>query len=298
MMRPEIKNELKEYKLIDKVDPSADFYLGKPNKCLVEEGSINKNALTKCKNLLENDPQLNIHLSRYALLLMKDGGQNLEVFADKMSSLHKTPQNKKQMEDFWIEAHRILLGLKLFADNGIIHHDMKHQNIVYNPKTKRINFIDFGLMTTRKDIIKKATASNFRLALFHWSYPFEYKFINKNEYTEYAKKSTSEKSKWFMNLIISITIDPDEKITEAFRTLYSTIYYNKPYWPIREGKDFSSDYFLQQYSKTMAHQVKPGEENYKKFYEKSIDTIDSYGVGMGFLYVLKKTFHLIDSSIC
>ena len=43
------------------------------------------------------------------------------------------------------------------------NNDLKPQNIVYNEKTNRINFIDFGLMTNFKDLfqysIQKSTES-------------------------------------------------------------------------------------------------------------------------------------------
>ena len=296
MMKNEIKNELKEYKLIDKADPSAEFYLGKPDSCTVSTSYSNTRTLDKCKNLLETDPKLNIHLTKYSLLIMNDGGKNLQHYADEMSSVDSTPQHKLEMEEFWIEAHRILMSLKMLADNGIVHHDMKQQNIVYNPATKRINLIDFGLMTTKSEIVKKAVSSKYYMALHHWSYPFEYKFINKNAYNEISKKNKETKSIWFLDLIMSLSTNPRHRTTEAFKTFYSTIQDDQKKWPVQENKRFSSDYLLKHFGRTIFNQMHHGKGDYEKFYHKSIDTIDSYGVGMGFIYVLKKTFHLLDSA--
>ena len=295
MKRKEIKDEFAEYKLIDKVDPSAEFYLGKPEKCFVDEGDINKAALKKCKNLLINDAHLEINLSKYALLLMEDGGQNLQEFADSFDGVESTPQNVGILEEFWIEAHRILMGLNIFLENGIIHHDMKHQNIVYNPTTKRINIIDFGLMTTKDKIISKIKMSNYDFAIHHWSYPFEYKYINKNTYNRFAQKSLDEKTTWLVDLINSIKSNPDANFSDVFTTFYSTIEMHRTNkWPIQNGNLYNSSYLLEHFCKTILNQLLPTKENYETFYNKSIDTIDSYGVGMGFLYVLKKSSHLLD----
>ena len=294
MVKNDIKKEMKEYELIDKADPVAEFYLGKPDSCKVSTSYSNTHTLDKCENLLDNDPYLNVHLTKYSLLIMNDGGKNLQQYAKYMSRLENTSLRKLKMEEFWIEAHRILMSLKMLADNGIVHHDMKQQNIVYDPTTKRINLIDFGLMTTKEAIIKKAASSKYYLAMHHWSYPFEYNFINKNAYDEISSKNKDTRSKWFLDLIMSISTKPRDKFTGAFKTFYSTIQDDQKKWPVQENKRFSSDFLLKHFGRTIFNQMHKGKGDYEKFCNKSVDTIDSYGVGMGFIYVLKKTFHLID----
>ena len=76
------------------------------------------------------------------LLIMKDGGLNL---ADYLYDIKG--RTKEEIEMFLIELHRVILGVKVLNDNGIVHHDLKPQNIVYNPTEERMNFIDFGHMT-------------------------------------------------------------------------------------------------------------------------------------------------------
>ena len=54
-------------------------------------------------------------IENYKLLLLKDGGINLKQFATKMKSKTVTPENKKKMEDFWVECHRMFLWTKGFS---------------------------------------------------------------------------------------------------------------------------------------------------------------------------------------
>ena len=142
-------SELKEYKAISKIDSNNNFYLGKPIKCILDKTPSNIGSIRKCS---KNKNFLN-EIDKLSLLIMEDGGENLEDFANKLSSLPVTEENKKEVELFWIEAHRIIYGLSIFLKNGIVHHDLKPQNIVYNSKTNRLNFIDFVLMKKKKNII-------------------------------------------------------------------------------------------------------------------------------------------------
>jgi tRNA A-37 threonylcarbamoyl transferase component Bud32 len=56
---------------------------------------------------------------------------------------------------FWLECHRLLLGIKELLKHNIVHNDLKAQNIVYSESKNRINFIDFSLMKNIKKEKKK-----------------------------------------------------------------------------------------------------------------------------------------------
>ena len=99
------------------------------------------------------------------MLLQKNGGDNLSQIENKFKELKVNNTNRRRLENFWLDMARIIYGSKVLLDNGIVHHDLKQQNIVYNEKTGRVNFIDFGLMTTTKDMIEKANG----LSLWSWS---------------------------------------------------------------------------------------------------------------------------------
>lgn len=81
-----------------------------------------------------------------------------------------------------------------FKKHDIVHYDLKPQNIVFNPETKKFMFIDFGLMNTKTNIITKSIASNNYTANFHWSYPIDNGFLDKDYFEYYKNLVNKDKS--------------------------------------------------------------------------------------------------------
>jgi len=170
--------ELREFKLITSADKKKQLYLGKPSKCKVDKVSGNIQSISKCSGNFS--PKM---IDEYSLLIMKYGGQDLEQFGNEVSNWTKSNDNVDKIELFWLECVRLFYGLKVFQENGIVHHDLKQQNIVYNQKTNRINFIDFGFMTKKNTILDLAEQSKYWLGdKNHWSFPLENVYWNKRTY--------------------------------------------------------------------------------------------------------------------
>ena len=179
LVKKEAIKEMSEYVLIKNIDKNNEYYLGEPINCAVKEDNYNIQSIRKCKNLNIIEDELS---SDYSLMIMKDGGINLHEYYKIVKKLLKTPENQEKMEKFWIEAHRMIKGIKAFLNNGFIHHDMKPQNIVYNEKDNRLNFIDFGMVQNKQNIIEKANKSGYELSMPWWSYPPEMNYLNKTNY--------------------------------------------------------------------------------------------------------------------
>ena len=283
--------EMKEYVLIDNADRALQYYLGKPEQCKVSDNSTNLEAIKKCKQI---GRQVLVDIDSYSLLLMEDGGINLETFGHNMKKLKNTSENQKKMELFWIEAHRLLVGLRVFLDNDIIHHDMKHPNIVYKEAENRLNFIDFGLMTSKSKVEASLRNSDYWLANYHWSFPLELAFATRYEYNKFASKSDTSKIAFSKKQIDDLTKKPNAKASYAIHTFFSNVSDLKISDALY-AKVF--DQFLTDYCATLLHQILPGPENYSAFIDKTLQTIDSYGVGMAYMYVLKSSMHLIDEPL-
>ena len=149
-------DELKEFKLIQQADKKEDFHLGKPDSCFPDDNKENKSAIDKCKRFDS------MWISKdYKLLLLENGGDNLSQIEDKFKKLTLNSTNRRRLENFWLDMARLIYGSKVLMDNGIVHHDLKQQNIVYNEKNGRVNFIDFGLMMTTKEMLKNAEGSRY-----------------------------------------------------------------------------------------------------------------------------------------
>ena len=148
LLNKDANEELTEYNMIDKIDKNKDFFMGKPELCKPKYNELNVKSIQKCKyisKIIKDNVKDNF--KKLSLLIMNDGGVNLTTYSNTI--YRKT---EKQLIDFFVEAHRILLGIKVFIDNGVVHHDLKPGNIVYNEDTNRLNFIDFGLTVTREHL--------------------------------------------------------------------------------------------------------------------------------------------------
>jgi serine/threonine protein kinase len=260
--------EMEEYDKISKIDKTNKFYLGKPTLCVPANDDFAKTAISLCANFKPNK------IYKYNLLIMNDGGNNLEQYTRQIRMLPKTPENTEKIEKFWIEAQRILLGLTVFNANGIVHHDLKPQNIVYNEDTNRTNFIDFGLMTTMDNIRKESYASKYGYAQLHWSFPFEMAFMNKNDYIKLAKSTDKQQL-------------PDE----LFKNKKVDTFF---YYVLQNSKDTAKQQIYNDLNNALS---KINENNYDMFIERLMHTIDVYGTGIAFMYILNKTKHLIDTKL-
>ena len=276
MNKIKANEEMKEYKTIDKVDKKQEFYTGKPIKCKLEKSPIVDAAIRKC-DIFDSK----LKFDDYSLLIINDGGLDLEKFAKKMHDKPKNKETTEIMEKFWIDAYRIMYGLNVFSENDIIHRDLKPSNIVYNKDTRRMNFIDFGLMESKKNIIKECKKSNYMWDVW-WSLPFEFGFLNKKIFMNFANKSLIQKNEFFENVIEQIPIP----------TNYINIFLSQITNNVSED---IIDLFMNNYYKTLINDIQ--KSNYKNFLEKSVNTIDTYGTSIAFLYVLKKTKHLMDKNM-
>ena len=273
MLHKDANEELKENILISKIDKNKDFSLGKPDKCKPAKTKRNLASINKCEDFDKND------VKDYSLLIMTDGGTNLKQFAKKMHELHNSSENQKKMEIFWIETLRLFYGLLKFNESDIIHYDIKPQNIVYNSETNRLNFIDFGFMTTKDNVKSKIKKSDYNLAIWYWYYPFENMLLNYNEFVDFVNKSTENKKKIM------------ELLKEKAKKTNDTEHFSEFYEYVGDEIKSSND------SKFIELLLKLKMNDYKRLMEKSLDSVDSYGLGISLYYTLRKTLHLIPSEL-
>jgi len=274
MATNEAASEMKEYVLINNIDKNKDYYLGQPKQCLLGKTKSNKRAIRSChisEDVFEE-------YSKYSLLIMKNGGLNLGQYAKKMGKEVVNSENKQKVEDFWLETHRLMMGLKLFHDNGVVHHDMKSGNIVYLEKDNRLNFIDFGLLCKKTDLIKNNRKNDNWLAIAHWSFPLELQYLTNENFKGMSQKSESDKTKMFVDIA---------QRNDAIKTFVSVINKKTTIFKLKPISKFFEDYLLT---------LKDIDtyEKYEEFMDHSINTIDSYGVASGLMEVLCSVYNFMD----
>jgi serine/threonine protein kinase len=273
------EKEIHEYDILSKIDKKHEYYLGNPIVCSPSETEYNKKSMEKCETFVEEN---NNNLDDNTLIIMNDGGSNLEIFADKMHKISKSPETTSVIELFWIEFHRILMGIQLFLKNGILHFDMKPQNIVYDELKNRINIIDFGLMRKIEDVVKKSIKSNNYLGVYHWSYPFESNFHNKEKFDDFVKLSSNEKEEYYKKMI---DFNKKNENVSAFRNFFSFVI---------DTDNNDKSLYMKKYMEGFSFFLKNEVKDYNQFLKSSLETVDVYGTGIAIAYVNNMTKHLTE----
>lgn len=292
MLSKEASKELQEYTLISTVDKNNEYYLGLPIKCKVAVNYKTVKAVDKCKNIkrkyLRNKTSKR-GLDKMALIVMNDGGLDIKMLAKKYEKLKNNTDGIQKVKKFWLEAHRIFRGVLTFQKHGIAHHDLKPQNMVYNMHTNRINFIDFGHMRNiNREMAKCIKSNNWIYDYAFWNYPFEIQFLNKNDYMEFAYKTKGQKERFLLDFIKDLQHDEDTKFVNAFRIFMAYMLKKKD---VSAEKNISDRYLLE-FRKLCLEQVV--KSDYDTFLEKSIRSIDVYGLGMSMQYMLAHVKHTMD----
>jgi len=269
--------ELNEFALIDSADKGKQFYLGKPRKCGVARILSNIRSIRKCPSG-RFEPE---KIDNYSLLVMKYGGKDLAIFGDEVQTWTKTKEHVDAIELFWLEVIRMFYGLKVLHDNNVLHHDIKQQNIVYDQATNRVNLIDFGFMEKKSVRISAAKRSESWLGnKHHWSFPLEAVYWNKYDYMKAATKGKSEK---------------------AYDTFADSVADNCGYLftsciPIT-ANNLGRDNIVNKITVGAFNNVlefEPTDEAYNRFIGKSIDSVDTYGLGIALMFVLQRSKHLLE----
>jgi serine/threonine protein kinase len=274
--------EMGEYTEIQEIDEQNKYHLGIPVMCKFDKDNVtNVNAIRDCDASNNN-----------TLLIMEDGGVNLKDFAIKYSTMENTPENQRQMELFWLECHRLFMGIKLFLNNNFIHFDIKPQNIVYDETKHRINYIDFGKSKDRNTMIDYYLTTDSMKQSFWWNYPPEIGFYAKNVYMEFvdnnAENTTTNKILWFDKLINDYKTNVKTKEIIAIKNLLAFLKN-----PITIEKQMTNN-FINDLRNFVINDTYD-KTNHEQFLFDSTATVDIYGLGLSLMYVLTNTAHLIDN---
>lgn len=203
------EEELKEFVTMKQVDPNDEYHLGSPHICSpnINEENV-KTDIGRCSHIKIADVEANP--DKYSLLVIKFGGPDLKALCNKYLEKYLEKDKELKTDKFWLEVQHLIKGLKFFKENGIIHNDIKPQNILFDSTNGKMKYIDFGLMRTKKDIIDASKNNKNYLGIYHWSYPFDCGFMDKKDYDKYKNRNTTRRTFWKNQLSQMIVADLKE----------------------------------------------------------------------------------------
>ena len=278
------EEELAEFVKFHQYDPNDEYHLGTPIMCKpdLQEAGVMAN-INKCKKI---SPDVKTNIANYDLLVMKYGGPDLKIFCkSKIKQFLKTKTQQKS-DKFWLEAHHLIKALQFFRDSGIVHNDLKPQNILFDMKTNKLMFIDFGLMQTKAEIIRTSKNNKNSQAVFHWSYPLDCGIMNNNSYSKYKRGSTNGYRKLVKDELTGMLVSGTTKNTSglplknpgAFELIFS--YINPTGLDMTTHAKYA---FIEGFFDGLDEMVKL---DYDDYLDDVIDSIDVYGLGFTLQYIL------------
>jgi hypothetical protein len=130
-------------------------------------------------------------------------------------------------------------------------------------------------MQETSEIIDKCKKSIYKEGEAHWSFPYEFRFVNKVDYLNILTnrqlfEDLFKKDDDHMSLFIE-NVTPNDSRVEFKR------------------------WFMEQVYLMFKHDLRA--ETYDTFLQESVETIDVYGVGLSFLFVLNKFASKMDSKL-
>lgn len=279
------EQELAEFLIIGNIDPTNEYHLGEPILCKPNLDETNtKNDIKKCKHIKYDD--LIADPDKYSLLVLTFGGPDLKSFCKNELVKYLKKDKQKRIDNFWLEVHQLIKGLKAFKDNHIVHNDIKPHNILFNTTTGKMKYIDFGLMRTKQQIIASSKNSDNFLSIYHWSYPLDCGFMDKKQYNMYKHRNPTRRNVWKELLAELIIVDAKTPNTlnlpinnpEAFDIIFT--YLN----PTNTTPNASTQYgYIDSFFNGFNEKI--NNENYNQVLNFIVDSIDVFGLGFTLQFV-------------
>ena len=156
--------EMKDMEFLSDIPNIHKYMIRIPTMCKPALNQELKNAVSSCTNKKVNATFAK-DKKQLRLLLIDDGGVDLEVFSSEIIPT----LSKKDCCIFMTAVLQLIKGVEFFRANGIVHFDVKMQNIVYDVKSGKIRFIDFGMVVKKKEYITQSLVNANERAQ-SWSY--------------------------------------------------------------------------------------------------------------------------------
>ena len=283
MKAKEAREEMKYFRAIGEVDPENEYHMGTPKLCT--PGPVREETVRACKHTRFSSRDMNAHPEKYSLIMMVNGGKDLK---DTMRLFAERFPSPRLFGRFWEQTGHLLRGLQRFREGGFVHFDIKSHNVVFDPSTGAMRFIDFGLSGRTEDIARKCRESRYELARYHFNYPIECGLLNREDYDRFVALDEAGKDVYVDSMVDMMLRGNRESnnplhiphlsntLHQVFASLFDMID------PLR-----SSEYKVRFIRECFAGiRVAVRELSYDQFLERVLRSVDIYGLGTTLQYVL------------
>lgn len=156
-----LDEEWEKAEAIARVDPDQKYFLYATSKCSVSSTSLRKDiTATRCSKVNSKQGR------DYPMLKMPEGGETL---------IHRVTSKKITLKEFLQYMVCVFEGIQLMNRFGLIHQDLKFDNILVWQRDKLAKIIDMGLLTERKHAFNPM--KNLYLFSRYWLHPPEYRIL-------------------------------------------------------------------------------------------------------------------------
>jgi hypothetical protein len=244
------EKEFDEAFAVAAIDKHSRYTLPPPTMCLSDPG--NAPFIERCgMGVFYNEKGL---LQDLPLLITENGGFDLFTLA-------ATPPanwSPVKMDAFWVSCIPLFEGLVDFVEKGKVHQDVKVENILFNPKNGKVIFIDFGLMEDTGELVRNFKGKQILPTKNPQTrFPLDFLIYTEENYAKKKERYTAKNlPKEFFEYVFPWG-------PAAERVAYSA---RRKLWFAQEAETFAND-----------------DTPFQTFKEKSVQTIDLYGLGTALL---------------
>lgn len=290
---------LKSYGKDLSIDRNKKYLIDLPNKC-----NISKSEMKECSNLQidENDDIIN---------LITEQSYSLDDYINNPKLLGKfISDNPNFMYIFLDEFKKLFEGIKYLSEKKIAHQKINPKNIIFNTKTKKMKFINFGKRKKIEDLINEFNINRYLTYTLNIYYPFVCFFMNYDNYSKYKDLTNGEKQEFvhFLNNLffgnVYVSSNNSNKL-DKFNMLKSKFEYIKKSSDFKEYKDYIKStygddkiFFYNVLSAFRSNYIGKDIRTYNSFIKYSINMVDIYGLSLSLLHfitMLKNNYSVDDT---
>jgi len=316
MREKEATKEMAKYRIFQRADPDAQFHLG--NLRMARPSPQNAAVLSS----MSDGKRIVRDLDNYRMILMDYGGMTARDYANKCRAYAVAGAYnsafKRDVFAFWKDTRRLVHGLQAMAHHGVVHHDIKPSNLMYDVSGKRLNLIDFGLVNHTDHICKRARQGNYHLGIFYYNMPPELYFYDRARFEYWSRSSPEDREELLDEVLQSwqaARVAPTSTAPTAtdLDTPYDEVEYSyadtmklterelkylaefertlRSWQPGLTGPSLYQS-MRDQFSHFVLREL-GGQRDFDTFLQTSVTTIDTYGLGHTLLYCLVNMYYYL-----